>query len=93
MKEKVKLLDKIGACLGIMLSSLFISLIPFGFLISKYGFNSKFYLVLLIGFSVGVLWSIKVIKRGNYTDYDPMKLHESLDIQETWEIEEKRAKK
>jgi hypothetical protein len=93
MNDKVKLINKIGTCIGIMMSSIFISFIPFVLLISYYGFQNKFYLVPITGFIVGGLWSIKVIKRGNYNDYHRMKLYQSPDIIETWEKEENRNKK
>ena len=43
-----------------------------------------------MGLIVGVLWSIKVIKRGNYYDYDPMILHQTPDIIESWEKEKNK---
>ena len=90
MSDKIKLKDKIGTCFVIILSSIFLSFIPFALLISYYGFYNIFYFVLIMGLIVGVLWSIKVIKRGNYYDYDPMILHQTPDIIESWEKEKNK---
>jgi hypothetical protein len=93
MNDKIKLALKIDTCFVLILSSVLLSLVPFGLLITRYDFQNVFYLVPLLGFIIGILWSRKVIKAGNYNDYDPMALHKTPDLIETWEKEEIRNKK
>ena len=85
-----KLKDKIVVCLSIILSSILLAGIPFVIVVSYYGFQNKFYFILAFGFGIGIWWSIKVIRRGNYDDYDYKKIYQSSDIIETWEIEKKK---
>ena len=89
----MKLTLKIATCFVLILSSVLLSLVPFAFLITRYDFHNVFYLVPLLGFIIGIIWSRKVIKDGNYNDYDPMSLYKTPDLIETWEKEEIRNKK
>jgi hypothetical protein len=84
---------KIATCFGIMISSILLSLVPFALLIARYDFQNAFYLVPLLGFIIGIFWSRKVIKNGNYNDYDPNSLHKTPDLIETWEKEVVRNKR
>ena len=71
--------------LKIILSSLFISFIPFAILTSKFGLKNEFYLIILIGFLIGILWARKVFVKNRMEDYERGTLEKTPDIIETWE--------
>ena len=71
----------------IVISSIFLSMIPFAILWSNYGFYDIFYLFPVIGLIVGVLWAEKVRKKGRFEDYSSDALMRTPDMIETWEKE------
>ena len=71
--------------LKIILSSLFISFIPFAILISKFGLKNEFYLIILFGLIIGIFWTRKVIVKNHMEDYEEGTLEKTPDIIETWE--------
>ena len=71
----------------IVISSIFLLMVPFAILWSNYGFYTIYYLFPVIGLIVGVLWAEKVRKKGSYEDYSSDALMRTPDMIETWEKE------
>lgn len=75
--------------LGIVLSPIFLSMIPFAILWSNYGFYDIYYLFPVIGLIIGVFWAEKARKKGSFEDYSSDALMKIPDMIETWEKENK----
>ena len=71
----------------IVISSIFLSMIPFTILWCNYRFYDTYYLFPVIGLIVGVLWAEKVKKKGRFEDYSSDALMRTPDMIETWEKE------
>ena len=72
----------------IVISSIFLSMVPFAILWSNYGFYDIYYLFPVIGLIIGVLWAEKVRKRLGFEDYSSDAFMKTPDMIETWEKEE-----
>jgi hypothetical protein len=77
----------------IVISSIFLSMIPFAILWSNYGFYDIFYLFTVIGLSIGVFWAERVRKKRGFEDYSSDALMRTPDMIETWEKEDMKFKK
>lgn len=71
----------------IVISSIFLSMIPCTILWCNYRFYDTYYLFPVIGLIVGVLWAEKVKKKGRFEDYSSDALMRTPDMIETWEKE------
>jgi len=80
-----------GRWLSMIISPLFVSLIPYVIVGSKYGFHEFLLILPVLGLIVGIIWAENVRKKNELHEYRVSKLMETPDlIEETWEKENKK---